>query len=280
MVVNLLDFEIENDIIRCIEHLPSGEDKGVGVVFCYGFIGSRVDVHRMLPKASRIFASVGIPSIRFDYRGFGVSDGCLNTVTPVRQVADVIHVVNSWLKNHPNLRHVVLLGFSHGCSIACRASEYLSSVCGLVLWSPHLSINRPFLTLHRKARLLEMRKELHEFKTLQIPFYHSLTRTHGDSLGRKGYRLHQGQWICREYFDQRDDRKDVHALSKKQYPGLLIVGGKDWPLCDHRYQAGICRLFSSLRIHIVPGAYHLFCSAKEEQEVLEVTRNWLVSNSF
>lgn len=70
-------------------HLPNdlrhGESRA-GVVLCHGFGGIRKHV---LPMVAQVFADAGYVVLRFDYRGFGDSEGTRGRIVPMEQVEDI-----------------------------------------------------------------------------------------------------------------------------------------------------------------------------------------------
>lgn len=69
-------------------HLPNDmtDDTAPGIVLCHGFGGIRKHV---LPTVSEAFADAGYVALRFDYRGFGESEGTRGRIVPMEQVEDI-----------------------------------------------------------------------------------------------------------------------------------------------------------------------------------------------
>ncbi|WP_400192222.1 dienelactone hydrolase family protein [Hymenobacter sp. B81] len=73
----------------------------------------------------------------------------------------------------------------------------------------------------------------------------------------------------------RGGRPDLAAdtLDQVKAATLLIVGGQDWPTLDPNEQA-LQRLSGPKRLHVVPGAGHLFEESGSLEEVGDLTAEW------
>jgi len=80
--------------------------------------------NKVIYTASRTFAGLGIPSVRFNFRGVGNSEGVYSEGIGEQQ--DLISVID-WVKsNYPN-RKLLLAGFSFGAYISAMKSSKLDS---------------------------------------------------------------------------------------------------------------------------------------------------------
>jgi pimeloyl-ACP methyl ester carboxylesterase len=77
----------------------------------------------------------------------------------------------------------------------------------------------------------------------------------------------------------RGGRPDLaqDALNQVEAPTLLIVGGKDQTVLDLNERA-IQRMHCVTRLHVVPGATHLFEEPGALAQVAEAAGNWFVSH--
>lgn len=83
-----------------------------GVVVCTGFAAVQAFY---LPEICDVFARAGYPALRFDYRGFGESDGARGRVVPMEHVEDIRSAI-TFLQQQPEVdpERIGLYGTSFG----------------------------------------------------------------------------------------------------------------------------------------------------------------------
>lgn len=103
------------------------------ILICNGLNGDRVDIHRTGVQFSRYACSMNMSSLRFDYRGHGVSDCEFQYTSRHSRIEDAELVVSNIDKNIP----IDLIGFSDGAIIAYNiAKKYPDRLRKVVFWSP------------------------------------------------------------------------------------------------------------------------------------------------
>ncbi|MHB8893963.1 MAG: serine aminopeptidase domain-containing protein [Candidatus Geothermincolia bacterium] len=142
--MNELSSFIPNDADRLfgVQHSP-WIGNGWGILFCYPFGEERIRVHRLLVNYARILQEQGFTVLRFDYRGYGDSDGEFRNVTVSTQQSD-IGVAASHLRQAPGVERLALLGIRFGATLAAVAANTVPAVSKLVLWEPVINV-REFL---------------------------------------------------------------------------------------------------------------------------------------
>lgn len=77
----------------------------------------------------------------------------------------------------------------------------------------------------------------------------------------------------------RGGRADLakDALDKVECPTLLIVGGEDEEVVELNQQA-MARMHCLKKLHVVPGATHLFEEAGTLEQVASVAAKWFVEH--
>ena len=105
-----------------------------GVVIVVGGPQCRTGSHRQFTLLARTLANHGIPSIRFDYRGMGDSDGEMRTFETVNE--DVKLAADTLLKHVPGITETVLWGLCDGASASLLYANKDKRVTGLVLVNP------------------------------------------------------------------------------------------------------------------------------------------------
>ena len=116
----------------------------------------RVGSHRQFVLLARRLAAVGIPTLRFDTRGMGDSDGDARTFETIQD--DIAAAVERLFGEIPGLQQVVLWGL---CDAATAVSFYAPHdplVAGLVLLNPWVHTTageaRAFLSYYYPRRVL------------------------------------------------------------------------------------------------------------------------------
>lgn len=121
-------------------HERAGADRNaLGWVFCHPFAEEKLWAHRVYVNMAREFASQGMPVLRFDYRGYGDSDGLFEQSTLAGQIADVQAAIAVLRARAPQLRHIGLLGLRYGATLALLAAAGNQAVDHLILWDPVIS---------------------------------------------------------------------------------------------------------------------------------------------
>lgn len=126
-------FECGENCLTGIASLPEHPAKR-GVLIIVGGPQYRIGSHRQFTLLARDLARAGIPSMRFDYRGMGDSDGDLHTFENVHE--DIRSAVDAFLERCPGLESVILWGLCDAASAAIFYARHDPRICGLVLLNP------------------------------------------------------------------------------------------------------------------------------------------------
>jgi exosortase A-associated hydrolase 1 len=105
-----------------------------GVLIVVGGPQYRAGSHRQFTLLARDLAAAGIPSLRFDYRGMGDSEGALQTFENVDD--DLRAAIDRFFAEVPGMTEVVLWGLCDGASAAAMYAPQDARVAGLVLLNP------------------------------------------------------------------------------------------------------------------------------------------------
>jgi pimeloyl-ACP methyl ester carboxylesterase len=125
--------------------LPQGVRKPPIVITCNGFAEDRF--YKEIPntggefyyeRVSRLFAQVGIATLRIDYRGSGESDGDYTMTTFSSQISDAlaaVEYVDNNLKHKVDIHRIGLFGHSQGGLVVSVASGQDKRVKSVAMWS-------------------------------------------------------------------------------------------------------------------------------------------------
>lgn len=116
-------FYSEGSKLEADYYLPDKSGDGVrrpGLVLCNGYTAIKQVI---LPDYARIFAEAGYPTLGFDYRGFGGSEGPKWRVIPNEQLQDIRNAI-TWLESQPEVdpERIGIWGTSNGGALVISAA--------------------------------------------------------------------------------------------------------------------------------------------------------------
>lgn len=89
--------------------------------------------YKVVTILARTYRDLGIPVVRFNFRGVGASQGAFDHA--VGEVEDLMAVIR-WGEGQLPGRRLALAGFSFGSSVAAQASHHLPNLAHLALVAP------------------------------------------------------------------------------------------------------------------------------------------------
>jgi len=116
-------------------HTPQADARPYGLVFCAPFAEEHKQGYRVFVETARRLEALGLPSLRFDYRGTGDSEGPFTAFTLAGAVRDIAAAA-ALLRERAGVERVGLIGLRLGASLAWRAAESSVVASCLVLWQP------------------------------------------------------------------------------------------------------------------------------------------------
>jgi exosortase A-associated hydrolase 1 len=130
---------------------------GRGVLIVVGGPQYRVGSHRQFTLLARHLAERGVPTLRFDYRGIGDSDGPLRSFERID--ADIRCAIDRFFASVPSLKDVVIWGLCDAASAALFYAHRDERVSGLILLNPWVrtvqGVARAHLRYYYFRRLLQ-----------------------------------------------------------------------------------------------------------------------------
>lgn len=235
-----------------VVHLPykmSLEKPVPAVVFCHGFTGNKVEVHRIFVIMARRLERHGIASIRFDFRGCGDSTGDFLSTTIKGEIRDARHAVD-FICSHAGIdkERVGILGFSLGGAIAAYAAGRDPRIKALALWAP-------------AADLLEEEEQIRTEHEIRKVWKYKAVDYYGTLIGR-------------DFIKEIPKIKPVNAIKKYNGPAIIIHGTDDHsvPLSHSASYYNVLKA-KKLKVerHLIDGADHIFGSYKWEEKVINKT---------
>jgi dipeptidyl aminopeptidase/acylaminoacyl peptidase len=247
-------FDCKGQQIVGIMHLPEGRGRFPAALLLHGFMGTKVEAHRMFVKLSRTLADHGIASLRFDYRGSGDSAGDFEDMTIRSEITDSLEAVR-FLARHKriNSRRLALIGLSMGAAVAAHVvARERSRFKTLVLWAP----------VAEGAGILD---------DLSTPEAVS-------ALAETGITDHEGNLVGMGFVRQFAEMKPLREIVKSKCPVLLIHGSRDETVPSHHsdlYEKALHAHKRLVKKVIITGADHTFNKQVWEQRAVAETVDWL-----
>lgn len=219
--------------IFVIEHRVSYE-KPV-VVICHGFPGNHIGPHNIYSILSKRLAKSGISSIRFDFGGFGNSDGFIEDASLTSLCSD-LEIVYRFVKSNYSAS-TGLLGFSMGGAVSIKKSPSLQPNA-LALWSP----------LSRNAEVTERQLESSDSGILKI---------NGIPVS--------------ETFKNELLENNVFSNARKYKNTVFIVHGKSDNVIPNEHSVALAAEFENSTLQLLNGADHAFSNNDISNKVIDNT---------
>ena len=128
-----------------------------GVLIVVGGPQYRVGSHRQFTLLARHLASLGIPVLRFDYRGMGDSEGAPRTFEDLEN--DLHCAIERFFEEAPALSNLVIWGLCDAASAALFHAHLDPRITGLVLLNPWVRTDqgaaKAYLKHYYLTRLLD-----------------------------------------------------------------------------------------------------------------------------
>lgn len=129
-----------------------------GVLIVVGGPQYRVGSHRQFTLLARSLADNDIPTLRFDYRGMGDSDGAIRTFETIED--DLKSAIDQFFINVPSLKEVLIWGLCDAASAALFYAHKDHRIAGLILVNPwvrtELGTAKVYLKHYYFSRLLQL----------------------------------------------------------------------------------------------------------------------------
>ena len=278
-------FDVNGTPVLGILALPErAEDRQrVGVLICVGGPQYRVGSHRQFVLLARRLAAAGYPTLRFDYRGIGDSDGLPR---PFTEVGKDITAASKVLQDRVVIDGVVLWGLCDAASAALLALKRQSPVVGIVLVNPWLRSDG--------SQAATQIKHYYGARFRSAEFWRKLIRGQlawRDSIGslaesvRIAIRRHLPRSVHADAAEPLFQTKMANALRSFSGPVLLVLSGNDLTANEFleyaRSDAAWLGLLDQPRITRVSliEADHTFSCAKWRAWAEDETIRWLASEA-
>ena len=278
-----LTFQCEgNQLIGVLSSAPVPASRGVLIVV--GGPQYRVGSHRQFALLARHLAEHGMPTLRFDYRGMGDSDGDVRSFERVGE--DIRCAIDRFFASVPGLKDVVIWGLCDAASAALFYAHQDARVSGLVLVNPWVrteqGVARTHLRHYYVRRLFEaslwQKMARGEFNVREAAA--ALGKFAIDAIGRSS-----SSGTVKESPASEEPLPDRMEDGLRRFQGrvLLILSGND--LTAQEFKDAVARsrpwrrLLAGDRVarYDLPEANHTFARREWRDQVARWTEAWVKS---
>ena len=262
----------------------AGRPAGRGVLIVVGGPQYRAGSNRQFTLLARHLAERDVPTLRFDYRGMGDSDGEVRTFDRVG--ADIRSAIDKFFSSIPGLKDVVIWGLCDAASAALFYAHQDARVSGVVLLNPWVRTQQGLARVHLRHYYVRRLFQASLWQKVARGEFNirgaaaALGRIVSDAMGRGPSSDNIAESPASESpLPVRMER----ALRGFQGRVLLILSGndltaqefKDVVAASSRWQ----RLLSGDRItrYDLPEANHTFARREWRDQVARWTEAWVKS---
>lgn len=263
-------FPCEGEELVGIVAEPDAPLGDVGVLVVVGGPQYRVGSHRQFVLLARHLAGLGVPCMRFDYRGMGDATGDQRDFERVDR--DIGAAVDAFVARVPAVRRVVLWGLCDGASAACFYAPTDARVAGLVLLNPWVKTAQGEARTYLKHYYLKRLLDVSFWKKL-LSGRVSLGKSVGGVVGAA--KAAAGSDAARS--QSLPDRMGA-ALQVSGKPVCVILSGNDYVAREFEGAAGDGvwkHVLASAPPVRLQAADHTFSSRQWRGEVAEATFAWV-----
>jgi exosortase A-associated hydrolase 1 len=275
-----LVFECEGDSLVGILTEPSKLASDAGVLVVVGGPQYRAGSHRQFVLLSRDLALAGIPSLRFDYRGMGDSEGDARDFAAVND--DIRAAVDTFLARTPDTRRVILWGLCDGASAAAFYAAEDSRVSGLVLLNPWVHTEQAEAKVYLKRYYLQRvtsRSFWRKVRQGEFNIFRGIAGL-GEMLRKALLGASETAGAESESELPLPDRL-YRALTRRPIQALAILSGKDFVANEFedlvRNEAKWQQVIEFIEVVRLPSADHTFSDPAELNHANQATIDWISS---
>lgn len=236
-------------------HRPLNAAKSPVVLMCHGLGGHKVGKGRLYVSLAEMLSTLGIGTLRIDFRGSGDSEGEFSAMTIDSEVSDALTALN-YLKNSQFIdsERIAIFGRSFGGVVAVMAAKRFGSIKSIALWAPVFGCEQwkeKWMKAHANPMGPELRNNLLDIEGM-----------------RPGY----------SFFEQLFTLKLGESLQDLAEIPLFHVHGEKDSIVDlshaHRFKEARNHAPAKTKFRLLPLSDHDFSDYKERQSALEETAEW------
>ncbi len=219
----------------CINYRPEKGHCTDAIILCQPFIEEHLSSLRVLVNFARTLAFHGYHALRFDYMGYGDSEGNFEDTTVESMINDIDSTVK-YLKHSYQLKKVGLFGIRFGSTLAALAAEKGTAIDFLIHVAPIVDGNS-YIDQCLRSNL-----------ATQMTIYRKIVKTRDQlvhELISGGFVNIDGYLLSRELYTQVKNINLVDQIKRKDLDVLLLQISKETNRAINELYKKLVSLYSS-----------------------------------
>lgn len=275
MTERALVFDCKGSALLGVLYSPSESDLNIGVVIVVGGPQYRVGSHRQFTLMARELAIRGFPTLRFDYRGMGDSDGEYRGFEHIGE--DIRAAIDALFREQPTLHGVVLWGLCDAASAIFAYAPTDRRLLGIIAANPWARSEATLARTYVKTYYLQ--------RIFQRTFWEKMLRG-GVQVG-SALRGAASYWRQSRTASQTNESgsyldRMLRGMASFQNPILILTSGRDLTAAEFtdRCKEGAWRdavQRANFTSEQLPNADHTFSARSDLKCVVDCCAKWLVS---
>lgn len=253
-----------------VMHRPVGDSVKGAIVFCHPYGEEKLWSQRVYVNFARQLASAGYAVLRFDFMGYGDSEGYFSDSNIETHLSDIRCAISTISGEFQQCKNVTLVGLRMGATLAALVAENSKDIDRIVLWDPTIDMKK-FMQMALRANLTA---QMAAHKKIVLNREQMVEKMKsGETLNLEGYELSYN------YYEQACELN--LNKNKKEFPGkclIVQVGREGQPI--HKELEMLKSLYKDAEArHVVEEQFWKeiknFCEKAERLSA--VTLDWLES---